>query len=159
MEHEYRICPLCEGEFTLSVNECPDCYVGLVSPSERPEPVAPEAFPEIAELNCVRVGPLPWTRALSEKLGEGAIPHRVEPDRRSESEGGIDPRRFGGEDLYGTWVKSEDLEAARSIDRLLFAPLELEAAPDAQGDEACPACGAVLPVEAMECAECGLSFG
>ncbi|MEE3328837.1 MAG: hypothetical protein VX252_15975 [Myxococcota bacterium] len=159
MDQDYRICPSCEEEFTLSVTECPDCHVSLAFPDGEATPSAPPAFPEKAELRCVRVGPLPWTRALSDKLTEAGIAHRVETDTRSEEEGGVDPRRFGGEDLYGTWVRPEEAEAAGVIDTEIFAPLEVDQAPDAAADEACPACGAALPAEAMSCSDCGLSFG
>ena len=159
MDQDYRICPSCEEEFTLAATECPDCHVGLVAPGEQAAPEAPPVFPETSELHCVRVGPLPWTRALSDKLTEAGIAHRVEPDTRTEAEGGVDPRHFGGEDLYGTWVRPEESESAGGIDAQLFAPLEVEQAPDAMGDEACPACGAVLAADALECSDCGLSFG
>ena len=159
MDHEYRICPSCEEEFTLTATECPDCRVSLVFPGVEEAPEVAPAFPQKDELECVRVGPLPWTRALSDKLTEAGIAHRVEPDTRSEEEGGVDPRRFGGEDLYGTWVRPEEAEAAGAIDAEVFAPLEVERAPEAMGDETCPACGAALPADAMTCPDCGLSFG
>jgi hypothetical protein len=159
MEYDYRICPSCEEEFTLTATECPDCRVSLVFPDAEAGSNPPPEFPETAELKCVRVGPLPWTRALSEKLTEVGIAHRVEPDTRTEEQGGVDPRRFGGESLYGTWVRPEEAEAAQSIDAEIFAPLEVESAPDAQDDETCPACGSGLSTDSMACADCGLSFG
>ena len=113
----------------------------------------------MAGLECVRVGPLPWTRALSDALTQTGLAHRVEPDTRSVAEGGIDPKRFGGETLYGTWVLSEDLEPARGIDKAIFAMLEAEAAPVAEDSEACPACDTALAPDALECTDCGLVFG
>ena len=159
MQYDYRICPSCEEEFTLSVTECPDCRVSLTVPDEEAGSAPPPEFPQASELECVRVGPLPWTRALSDKLTELGIAHRVEPDTRTEEQGGVDPRRFGGEDLYGTWVRREEAEAAGAIDAEIFAPLEVESAPEAQGDETCPACGSGLATDAMACSDCGLSFG
>ena len=104
-------------------------------------------------------GPLPWTRALSERLSEAGIAHRVQPDTRSIDEGGVDPARFGGENLYGCWVRPKELDAARAIDSEIFAPLETEAAPEATGEESCPACGSGFGVDALQCPDCGLSFG
>ncbi|MFP6640723.1 MAG: hypothetical protein VCC04_10810, partial [Myxococcota bacterium] len=132
--------------------------VDLVLPGERTEQATPEDFPETDVLECVRVGPLPWTRAVSEGLSEAGIAHRVQPDTRSVEDGGMDPARFGGEALYGTWVRPEELDAALAIDSQIFAPLETEAAPEATGDEICPACGAAFGIQAMACPECGLSF-
>jgi hypothetical protein len=156
---EYKICPSCAEEFTLVMEVCADCSVRLVYPDEiAPEP-QPEDFPDTDVLECVRVGPLPWTRALSEQLSHGSIEHRVEPDSRSEEEGGVDPRRFGGEPIYGTWVMPDDLAAATALDSEIFAHLEPEAQAEAEVIEACPACGHSLSPEALECPDCGLRLG
>ena len=156
---EYRICPECRDEYTLSAAECVECGVALVMPGALPVEVAPEAFPEIDALVCVRVGPLPWTRAISEGLTQIGIAHRVEADRRSQAEGGVDPRRFGGEAVFGTWVLPDDEAAARELDAALFAHLEPGGAEAAVGDERCPACEEPLAPDAIECGGCGLSFG
>lgn len=159
VSNEYKVCPSCLEEFTLVAVECADCQVALVSPHEIDPEEEPEDFPELSELECVRVGPLPWTRALSDALTQSEIGHRVEGDTRSEAEGGIDPRRFGGEVVFGTWVKPDDFDGAKAIDGALFAHLEPgneEAAPE---DEVCPACQEPLPGDAVECTGCGLSFG
>jgi len=158
-EAAYRICPECHEEYTLAATECADCGVELVTPGALPAEVEPEAFPEVEELVCVRVGPLPWTRALSEGLTQVGLGHRVEPDQRSEAEGGVDSRRFGGEAVYGTWVMPADEATARELDAALFAHLEPDAAGAADGDERCPACDEPLAPDAVECGGCGLSFG
>ncbi len=159
MRYDFQVCPSCGDEFTLSILECSECRVALVSPDSLPPQPEPENFPEVAGLECVRVGPLPWTRALSDALTQTGLAHRVEPDSRSVAEGGIDPKRFGGETLYGTWVLSQDLEPARGIDKAIFAVLEAEASPVAEGSEACPACDTALAPDALECTDCGLVFG
>ena len=133
--------------------------MALVTPHSLPPEPEPEDFPEVSALECVRVGPLPWTRAISDALTQVGMAHRVEPDTRSVEEGGIDPKRFGGETLYGTWVLPADLEAARVIDREIFALFEAEAAPISSGGEACPACDTPLTGDALECSSCGLVFG
>ncbi len=158
MSHEYQVCPSCGDEFTLSVTQCGECGVALVAPGSLPPAPSVEDFPGIDELECVRAGPLPWTRALSEALTQAGIAHRVEPDARTEEEGGIDPRRFGSEDVFGTWVRSEDRAEAAGLDSEIFAVFEAEEAPLVSEDEACPACGSSLASEVLECPDCGLSF-
>ena len=159
MAYDFQVCPSCRDEFTLSVLECGSCGVALVPPDSLPPDPEPEDFPEVSDLECVRVGPLPWTRAISDALTQVGMAHRVEPDTRSVAQGGIDPKRFGGETLYGTWVLPADLEAARVIDREIFALFEAEAAPVSSGGEACPACDTPLAGDALECSSCGLVFG
>ena len=159
VSHDFQVCPSCQEEFTLAVFECVHCGVALVSPDMIAPAPEPEDFPEVDALECVRVGPLPWTRAISSGLTEAGIAHRVEPDSRTEEEGGVNPERFGGAALYGTWVRPEDLEAARALDQETFAVFEAEAAPVSEGSEACPACEAPLAADALECPDCGLVFG
>lgn len=161
MSHEYKVCPSCRDEFTLVATACAACGVDLVAPGDLPdeEEEIPEAFPEISELACVRVGPLPWTRALSDTLTAAGIGHRVERDTRSEEEGGVGRGKFGGEDVYGTWVRPEELDAASELDAVIFAQFEPDREAEASGEEACPACATPLAVDAIECPDCGLRFG
>jgi hypothetical protein len=63
--------------------------------------------------------------------------------------------------LFGLYVRGEDLALARELDASIAAqlvPAEAEALEEGEV-EACPACGAALPADVLECAECGLSFG
>ena len=159
MTDGYLVCPECGDEYTLTASVCAECGVPLVDPGSVERPPEPEAFPEIDALVCVRVGPLPWTRALSETLSEAEVEHRVERDERKPEDGGIDPERFGGELLYGTWVRPEDHERAVEIDRSLFAHFEPEDQETVGGEEVCPACAEPIQAEALECAGCGLHFG
>ena len=159
MSYDFQVCPSCEDEFTLAVFECPKCGVALVSPDMIAPAPEPGDFPEVDALKCVRVGPLPWTRAISTALTEAGIAHRVEPDSRREAEGGVDPERFAGAALYGTWVLPEDLASAQTVDTEIFAVFEAEAAPVSAGSEACPACESPLAADALECPDCGLVFG
>jgi len=161
MSEAIKVCPECGEEYTLVAQECADCRVPLVHPEELPEEIEPEALPPISELECVRVGPLPWTRAISQGLEAAEIPHRVEPDTRSEAEGGVDPRSFDGQAVYGTWVRPEDLDRAGEIDRMIFAHVDesVREQEPATGDETCPACSSPLAPDALECPDCGLSFG
>jgi len=159
MSEAIKICPQCEAEYALTAAVCADCGVDLVSPDAMPAPAPAEPFPDVSELECVRLGPLPWTRALSEALSEVGIEHRVERDTRTPEEGGIDPRRFGSEAIYGTWVRDGDLAGAAEIDRRLFGHLQPDAAGPSTGTEQCPACEEPIPEEALECPGCGLAFG
>jgi hypothetical protein len=159
MTDGYQVCPECEEEYTLAARVCAECGVALVAPGAVPEPAEPEGFPEIDALSCVRVGPLPWTRALSEALSARDIEHRIERDTRPVEEGGAAPGRFGGEIVYGTWVRPADAEGAAEVDRLLFGHLEPDTAADSQGDDRCPACQEPLAADALECPACGLAFG
>jgi hypothetical protein len=141
------------------MEECSTCSVRLVYPDEVPPEPQPDDFPDTDQLECVRVGPLPWTRALSENLSQLGVEHRVEPDRRSEADGGVDPNRFGGEALYGTWVKPESVEVAREVDAAIFAHLEPDQQVVTEELEACPACEHPLAPHALECPDCGLGLG
>lgn len=160
MSDDYKVCPECREEFTLVSTECHACGgVALVLPSELEADPTPESFPGVDALCCVRVGPLPWTRALSGALTEAGIAHRVEHDTRGEEQGGVDPRRFGGDSVYGTWVLPEALEAAREVDQIIFGHLEAESQEAAGSDETCPACQEPLAHDAIECPGCGLHLG
>ncbi len=160
MPHDVKICPQCGDEYTLVPTECVECGVPLVLPDDLAPEATPDEFPPTAELECVRVGPIPWTRALSGALEQAGIRHRVEPDLRSEAEGGIDRNRFDGADVFGAWVLPRDLDAAQEIDQLVFAHVrgQEESAPEASSDEVCPACQSPLEIDALECQGCGLSF-
>ncbi len=161
MSHDLKICPECREEYTNVPTTCVECETPLVYLDELEPDPEPEAFPPVTELECVRVGPLAWTRALSEALHAAVIAHRVEPDTRSEAEGGIDARRFDSADLFGTWVLPDKLSAAREVDQLVLGGIDIDPSQseEASEEERCPACEAALPVDALECPDCGLGFG
>lgn len=160
MSNDVKICPECGDEYTLQANECADCRVALVFPDDLERDATPENFPPTAELECVRVGPIAWTRALSAGLEQSTIPHRVEPDSRSEADGGVAPNEFDGADVFGTWVRTQDLAPAIEIDKIVFAHVHGQEAdaPSATHDEVCPACESPIAVDALECSDCGLNF-
>ena len=152
-------CPQCGEEYTRAVSRCAHCGVALVAAGSVAAEPPPAEFPDTSRLACVRVGPLPWTHALSQSLSELGIEHRVERDTRSEAEGGAHPDRFGGEILYGVWVRPEEHARAVEHDRQLFAAFEPDRAEASEGDDCCPACGERLAPEALSCPGCGLAFG
>ena len=161
MSNDVKICPECGDEYTLQAMECADCRVALVMAHEIESEVTPENFPPTSELECVRIGPIAWTRALSSSLENAQLPHRVEPDTRSEAEGGLSSGEFDGADVFGTWVRPSDVAAATEIDKIVFAHVHGQEAdaPSAADDETCPACQSPIAVDDLECSDCGLNFG
>jgi rRNA maturation protein Nop10 len=158
MSADYKVCPDCREEFTLATSACGVCGVTLVFPGDLEPEAVPEEFPPVDQLSCVRVGPLPWTRALSDTLTEAGIAHRVERDTRSLEDGGAGSERFGGQEVYGTWVRPDEHALASEVDAALFAHFEPDAQAEAAEDDLCPACGDRLPADAVECPGCGLCF-
>ena len=160
--HLYLVCPECLAEHTRSVTHCGDCGVELVTPAAI-EAVAVEVadFPPAAELDCVRVAPLAWIRALSEGLEQGGVPHRVEPAREEDAPAGQDAAIFDGAQLFGLYVRASEAPAARELDESIAVQLLPDAAPPlAEGEEEnCPACGEPLAADVLECRECGLRLG
>jgi hypothetical protein len=162
IEPHYKICPACRTEYMLVATRCADCDVELVdSDTLAAEKANLEAFPPASELECVRVAPIAWIRALSEALQQRGVAHRVE---RASGENIPDSQRtdvFGDAQLFGLYVQSEHLGATREIDGSIAAQVLPDEAPTlAEGEEdACPACGTALAADATECPDCGLAFG
>jgi hypothetical protein len=158
----YKLCPACHEEYTLVASRCADCGVDLVHGDELAlEEDELEAFPPASELECVRVAPLPWIRALSEALQQGGVVHRVEPASADDAPEGQRPEVFGDVQLFGLYVRSEDAPTAREFDDSIAAQVLPEEAPAlAEGEEeACPACGTALAADVTECPDCGLRLG
>jgi hypothetical protein len=162
IEPHYKICPACRTEYMLVAARCADCDVDLVDASAlAAEDAAREAFPPASELECVRVAPIGWIRALSEALQERGVAHRVEPASAADAPDGQSPDVFGTAQLFGLYVQSEQVPPARDIDGSIAAQVLPEAAPalDEGEQEACPACGTALATNATECPDCGLVLG
>ena len=158
----YRFCPVCRSEYTLVATRCLDCDVDLVDADALPaEGEEIQAFPPASELECVRVAPIDWIRALSGALQQGGVAHRVEPATAEDAPEGQRPDVFGDVQLFGLYVESAQAPPARELDGIIAARLLPEEAPAlAEGEEeACPACGTALTPDAIECPDCGLSFG
>jgi len=158
----YLICPECREEHTLAATHCADCNVALVAPDEvaaMDEEIV--ALPPASELDCVRVAPLVWIRALSHGLEQSGVPHRVEAAREEDAPEGQDATIFDGSRLFGLYVLSEDAVAARELDGSIVAQILPQEAPSlADGEEEnCPACDTPLAADEVECAECGLRLG
>ncbi|MDX1649244.1 MAG: hypothetical protein R3263_05255 [Myxococcota bacterium] len=160
-EVRYRVCPSCRDEFVPTMERCPDCDVPLVHEEELGPEEEAEEMPPVSELACVRVAPVAWIRALSEGLQARGVPHRVQGATARDAPEGKSAAAFGNVGLFGLWVFEEDLPAAEELDGTLAARLVPEEAPELDEDEEerCPACGAALAADTVECPDCGLAFG
>ena len=146
----------------MIATRCADCDVDLVhGDTLTAEDEAAEEFPPASELECVRVAPIAWIHALSEALQQQGVAHRVEPASAEDAPEGQRPDVFGGVPLFGLYLQSEHLAAARELDGSIAARLLPEEAPPlAEGEaDSCPACGTALAVDAIACPDCGLDFG
>jgi len=161
VEPHYKYCPVCRSEYTLIATRCIDCDVDLVDADALPAEEELQSFPPASELECVRVAPMAWIRALSAALQKGGVAHRVEPATAEDAPEEQRPDAFGDVQLFGLYVQSEHAPPARELDGTIASQLLPEEAPPlAEGEEeACPACGTALAAEAIECPDCGLSFG
>ena len=65
-ESYYKACPVCRSEYTRMATRCIDCDVELVEAGALPPEEELQTFPPASELECVRVAPIQWIRALSE---------------------------------------------------------------------------------------------
>ena len=159
---DYKVCPQCRVEFLHSVQRCSDCDVPLVHRSElAPEPEPPAELPPASQLQCVRVAPLAWIRALSDGLAEGGVAHRVEPAGPEDAPEGQRADVFGDAQLFGLYVEAAQAAPAAGLDATIAAQVLPETAPElpeGEQDE-CPACGHALMTHTTECPDCGLVLG
>jgi hypothetical protein len=158
----FKVCPECRVEYRPEAEVCADCRVPLVPAEALPPEEELEGFPPAAQLECVRVAPLAWMEALARGLQERGVTLRVERALAEDAPEGQRADVFGDvAQLFGLYVRSEDLALARELDASIasqLVPDEAEALEEGEV-EACPACGAALPADGLECADCGLSFG
>ena len=157
----YKLCPSCRTEYTFVSVRCADCDVELVQPDALEAEPAPLQLPAASQLDCVRVAPLDWIRALSDGLEQGGISHRIEPATAGDAPEGQSCDAFGDVQLFGLYVEPAAGAAARKLDGAIAARVLPEEAPElADGEQdACPACGTPLSATAIECPECELVFG
>ena len=118
-----KVCPECESEYMHTVTSCVHCDVELVHFEERVAAPANE-LPPASELSLVRAAGMGWVLALSERLVEAEIPHRVDPLEERDEGSGTPPGP------YGVYVRERDLDAARRNDAAHIAN-EIPAADEA----------------------------
>lgn len=162
----YKYCPSCQDEFRAEVEFCAECGVALVFLDElqvQEEPVS--VFPSLAELELLRMGDGHWIRELALKLRALGIIFRIEQTDELARRGELDPKAFTVRDSYALFVRREDLAQAQAVDQAHYRE-EVERVVESEGDaeartsdDACPACGGLLPAHCEECPECGLFLG
>ena len=155
----YKVCPECRVEHVQSATRCADCDVELVQAGDlQAEPVD---LPAASGLECVRVAPLAWIRALSDALEQRGVAHRVEPATAEDAPEGQGAAVFGDVQLFGLYVDDENATPARELDSRIAAQVLPEQAPslDEGEEEVCPACSSPLEADAVECPDCGLVLG
>jgi len=159
---QFKICPECRVEYRPDAEVCADCRVPLVHANAALAEETLADFPPASELECVRVAPVAWMEALAQGLQERGVTLRVERARAEDAPEGQRADIFGDiAQLFGLYVRSEDLELARELDASIAAqlvPEESEALEEGEVED-CPACGAALSADALECGDCGLSLG
>ena len=157
------VCPQCEAEYLATAIECVECRVALVHP-EQLASAEVEDLPPASELTCIRAASVAWTRALSGRLSEVGIPHRVEAIREHADADDDDSvrKRPNFRLPCGVYVRPDDLRAAAEIDAD-FMRSQIPDLPDgheisggSQDAESCPACGERVRLDTRECPGCGL---
>jgi ribosomal protein S27AE len=153
-----KICPQCGEEYVHTVQRCVDCNVPLGL--DAPEATPALDLPPSEQLVTLRNAEVSWIEGLAHALADAGIPSRVELPRREDQS--VQSRGMGAI-RCNLFVRQEDAEAAARVDAE-FARTQVPDMPEDSESafvdaEACPGCGAVLAADAIECAECGLSFG
>ena len=92
-----------------SATRCVECDVALVA-EHALEDHRPEELPPVSELVCIRASAVGWAQALSERLAEAGISHRIEVASDDEEEGSA--RRPGANLPYGVYVRPQDAQRA-----------------------------------------------
>ena len=155
------ICPQCEAEYLATAIECVECRVALVHP-EQLAAVEVEDLPPVSELTCIRAASVAWTRALSERLSEAGIPHRVEAISEGADDDDSVRKRPNFRLPCGVYVRPDDSRAAAEVDadfmrsQIPDLPDGLEISGGSQDAESCPACGEHVSLDTRECPGCGL---
>jgi len=158
-----KFCPECRDEFVHSATICVGCDVPLVLEGELGADRG-EELPPISELVCIRASAVGWARALSEKLAEAGIPHRIQAAGADDGEGEGEQQKPGENLPYGVYVLDEDVEEATKIDlehtnsEIPDIPEGFEGAQSDVADDACPACGDPIVPTTDECPGCGLAI-
>lgn len=152
-------CPACRAEYLWTATTCVECDVALVAENALDE-AAVDDLPPVAQLVCIRAAAVGWCQALSERLVEAGISHRIEVTADDEEDGSV--RRPGANLPYGVYVRPEDVEAATAVDAA-YMRSQIPDLPETGGGaevdaQSCPACGEAVTADTEECPECGLAL-
>jgi hypothetical protein len=157
------VCPQCEAEYLATAIECVECRVALVHPEQLASAEAQD-LPPASELTCIRAASMAWTRALSERLSEAGIPHRIEAVRGDDDDDDSVKSRPNFRLPCGVYVRPGDARAAAEIDAT-FMRSQIPDLPDgheisggSHDVESCPACGERVSLDTRECPGCGLAL-
>ena len=82
-----KVCPQCKEEYVHTTSVCFHCNVPLVLDGEQPEEGSEPQLPSISEMVCIRAAPMSWATALSKKLAEAGIAHRIQAAGDDSDEG------------------------------------------------------------------------
>jgi hypothetical protein len=139
---------------------CFHCDIPLVQDGDQSEEDSAPQLPPISELVCIRAAPMSWATALSKKLAEAGIAHRIQTAGDDADEGS--QRRPGYNMPFGIFVLEKDQEAASQID-VAFTGSQIPDLPenfetDGEGGDHCPACGDSILEAEDECPGCGLAL-
>lgn len=156
-----KVCPRCGEEYVLTASTCVDCGValGFEAPAAAAAAPAPDFSSE--ELAIVRHAEVSWIEGLAAALAEAGVPSRValptDQDERRVQGAGMGAIRCT------LLVRQQDAEIAARVDaefaRTQVPDLPEDAASAWEEAEACPGCDTPLAPDAVECSECGLTFG
>jgi len=148
-------CAECDVEVPANQRYCGTC--GSL-PTDPPLPDDPP--PTGLELALVRIGAVSDIRSLSIRLRAAGIQHWIMRDPSDDSIANV-KGDYGRGVVVNLVVGVRDLERAVQIReedlRATLPDIPAGFSFDADGD-GCPACGAPLAAEAMECRDCGISF-
>ena len=113
------------GSSTAPTPSCaPTAGFRLFTQTRRLPEEALADFPPASELECVRVAPVAWMEALARGLQERGVTLRVERALAEDAPEGQRADIFGDiAQLFGLYVRSEDLELARELDASIAAQL------------------------------------
>jgi len=150
---EIKICPDCSTEYFPHIVNCADCGTLLITPEELD--AIQEERKRVAETSLrdsvvVREGDLKWMDELCNVLIDSGIPSTVHVDAACNKGCCSDTCRLV--------VSSADAENAHERIEEYFREMhpEMQASLELASEGKCPACGASVSNEAVECNDCGL---
>ncbi|MBI5888920.1 MAG: hypothetical protein HZB82_09485 [Deltaproteobacteria bacterium] len=149
MSDDVKICPECGAEFFAHATNCNKCEVALILPGqEPPKKIIPQGEGEFV---AIMTGPCDRLRELSTELDFIGIENKV------LNTGGASCAANEG---YGLFVPASlaniSLQAIEDFKIRIYP--ELRQAEERFLNGQCPACGADISSNPVECPDCGLNL-